>query len=81
MKSIQPAPKPNGWRSPRNLARYSIICAAGTLISPIPLMLLGSVLGVLAVKRGEVKLGAVGLALSILLGITSWAAAVYVVPA
>jgi hypothetical protein len=44
-------------------------------------MLLGSVFGILAIRRGEAKLGAVGVALSILLGIISWAAAVHMVSA
>ena len=51
-------------------ARYSIICAVGAfLILPIPLMVLGPVFGVLAIRRGEVRLGAIGLASSILFGI------------
>jgi hypothetical protein len=76
MKSIQPASRPTGWASPKNLAYYSIICAVGALLLlPIPFMVLGLVFGILAIRRGEARLGAVGLVLSIPLGLLGWVAA------
>ena len=67
------ASKSTGVTSAKNLAYFSIICAVGALlILPIPLMVLGSVFGILAIRKGEVRLGAVGLVLSILFGILSF---------
>jgi len=36
---------------------------------PFPLGVLGTVLGILAIRRGEVRLGSIGLLLSILFGL------------
>jgi hypothetical protein len=56
--------------SPKNLAYYSIICGVGALlVIPFPLGVIGSVLGVLAMRRGEVRLGSIGLLLSVIFGI------------
>jgi hypothetical protein len=56
--------------SPRNLAYYSIICGAVSLVVlAFPLGVIGSVLGILAIRRGEVRLGSIGLLLSVVFGI------------
>ncbi|MGD0319772.1 MAG: zinc ribbon domain-containing protein [Nitrososphaerales archaeon] len=72
----QSAPSPSkstGAFSPRNLAYYSIICGlAALLLIPIPMMVLASVFGVLAIVKGEVKLGAIGLGIVLV-----WILAIY----
>jgi hypothetical protein len=56
--------------SPRNLAYYSIICGVVSLVVlAFPLGVIGSVLGILAIRRGEARLGSIGLLLSIIFGI------------
>jgi hypothetical protein len=63
-------PKSTGVTSAKNLAYYSIICGVVALLAfPFPLGILGSVFGVLAIRRGEVRLGSIGLLLSIIFGI------------
>jgi len=39
------------------------------LIIPFPLGVIGSILGVLAIRRGEVRLGTIGLLLSLIFGV------------
>ncbi|MGD0477653.1 MAG: hypothetical protein ABSB29_05745 [Nitrososphaerales archaeon] len=60
--------------SPRNLAYYSIICSVVALLAiPLPLLVLASVFGVLAIVRGEVRLGAIGLGIVVV-----WILGIYI---
>ncbi len=73
-QTVPLAPKSTGVTSPKNLAYYSIICAiAAFLVMPLPLMVLASVFGVLAIARGEVKLGAIGLGIVLV-----WVLGIYI---
>jgi len=68
------ATKSTGVTSPKNLAYYSIICGVvAILVWPLPLMVLASVFGVLAIARGEVRLGAIGLGIVLV-----WILAIYI---
>jgi len=72
LQTAQPAaPAPQkGGTSGRNFAYYSIICAVvSILIFPLPLAILGVVFGILAIRRGEVRLGALGVVLSVVFGV------------
>jgi uncharacterized membrane protein YvbJ len=61
-QTVPLATKSTGAFSPRNLAYYSIICSVAALVAiPLPLLVLASVFGVLAIVKGEVRLGAIGL--------------------
>lgn len=65
-----PLPPKRGFTSPKNLAYYSIICGvAAFLIFPIPLLVVGLVLGAWAVSKGEKRLGGIGIILSIIGGL------------
>ncbi len=73
-QTVPLAPKPTGLTSPSNLAYYSIICSAVALLAiPLPLLVLATAFGVLAIVRGEVRLGAVGLGIVLV-----WILAIYI---
>ncbi|MGD0396939.1 MAG: zinc ribbon domain-containing protein [Nitrososphaerales archaeon] len=71
-QTVPPPPKSTGATSPKNLAYYSIICGVVAILTfPIPLGVIGSALGILAIRRGQVTLGSIGLLLSVLFGFVS----------
>ena len=66
-QAASPKSRSTGYTSPRNLAYYSIICGiAGWALLPLPLWIVGSVLGIVAITRGEYKFGVVGLILGLI---------------